>query len=140
MSDSSGSNRRRSRGRRSKNHAGPGEDSGAQASTAPRPAVLGEVVHLTTLRDRIVEAVGEIQRLRAENQALRARLEEMETQQATRGLDALFGDEEAPDPERLKGKLDRFIAAIDAYLGTYPVDDEGEETEAAAPVFGDDAS
>lgn len=73
----------------------------------------GDLRGLQRLRDRIEAATREIERLRAENAALAARLATFEGGEAS-PLAAAF--EGGDDPEALRAKIQGFIAAIDEVL------------------------
>ncbi len=69
---------------------------------------------LERLRERIEEAVHALEHLRRENEALAARIRELETRPEVPEGAAVVAFEE--DAEALKEKLAGFIAAVDQYL------------------------
>ncbi len=68
---------------------------------------------LERLRVRVLDAVRELDRLREENDALAARVAELETAGGESARVALFDD---GDPAALRARVDGFIEALDAYL------------------------
>jgi len=69
---------------------------------------------LRRLARRVEQAVETIERLRAENERLRRRVEELEAGPDVPEGETLLTLEE--DPEALRDKITHFIDAIDAYL------------------------
>ena len=87
-------------------------DPGAEPPSKPEaPKSLGS---LEKLRDRVEVAARELRRLREENQALAARLAEMEANPPADPEGAFVPLDE--DPELLRRKVTGFIEAIDRYL------------------------
>lgn len=86
------------------------EDPAAAESRSAPPA---EWRALVRLRERVEAAAAEIERLRAENAALAARLLELQEAGARPGGPAV----PIPgDPAELRARIESFIAAIDAVL------------------------
>jgi predicted RNase H-like nuclease (RuvC/YqgF family) len=88
------------------------EDAEGEASFEHLPAEHRDVMQ--RLYRRVEQAAATIERLRAENERLRRRVEELEAQPS-------FPDEETvltldEDPEDVKQRITRFIDAIDTYL------------------------
>ena len=81
----------------------------------PRPeaAPRNELRALAQLRDRVEAAALEVERLRAENAALAARVAELEAGASSPAL-SLFAEDEGV--EKLRVKIQGFIAAIDQVL------------------------
>jgi FtsZ-binding cell division protein ZapB len=69
---------------------------------------------LRRLTRRVEEAVETIERLRAENERLRRRVEELEAGPDLPDDETILTLED--DPEALRDRITRFIDAIDAYL------------------------
>lgn len=87
---------------------------------------------LERLRERVEAAAAEIERLRAENAELAARVRELAALEAAGGgADALrlALDEE---PEALREKIEGFIAAIDRMLAEPAAEDEAEPSESSS--------
>jgi phage shock protein A len=85
---------------------------------------------LRRLHRRVEQAAETIERLRAENERLRRRVEELEAQPS-------FPDDETvltldEDPEDVKQRITRFIDAIDTYLGVSADEDESGDASADA--------
>jgi 5'-deoxynucleotidase YfbR-like HD superfamily hydrolase len=84
------------------------------------------------LHRRVAEAVETIRRLRAENERLRRRVEELEAGPDLPEDETVLALED--DPEALRGRITRFIDAIDTYLERSPSDrpnaatDDGTDT------------
>jgi hypothetical protein len=68
---------------------------------------------LERLRTRVLDAVRELERLREENDALAARLADLEAQQGRALPDAFF---DGGDPAVLRERVEGFIEALDTYL------------------------
>lgn len=77
-----------------------------------RPESRAEWRSLSHLRDRVEAAVREIERLRAENAALHARLGEIQADQARPSF--AFGEGE--DPDALKTRVQGFLDLVDGLL------------------------
>ena len=75
---------------------------------------LKSTASLERLRDRVELAAQELTRLRKENDALTARLRELETRPAVKPDETLLALEESP--EAVRRKVEGFIEAIDRYL------------------------
>ena len=71
---------------------------------------------LDRLRDRVEKAASEIERLRAENAELTARVRELAEFEAAGGNADAVGLTFEEDPEELRGKIEGFIEAIDRLL------------------------
>ena len=107
-------------------------------SDAPGPAAGAEPARddlraLRRLRDRIDAAAGEIERLRAENAALAARVAAMEGGDGA----ALPFDLSAPGAaDALRARLDGYIAAVDQALrdATPPAPREDAEAATSPPA------
>lgn len=69
---------------------------------------------LARLRNRIRQAVQEIERLRTENRRLQARVRELEQRPALDDDEAFVRLKE--DPEALRNQIEHFIETIDTYL------------------------
>ncbi len=65
------------------------------------------------MRDRVKQAVREIERLRKENAVLAARVKELETG----GSDGGFFLADVETPEELKARIQGFIATINDLIG-----------------------
>ena len=89
------------------------------AATASRPA-------LKRLRQKVHRAAEEIERLRAENRALRQRVAELESRPAI-GEDEAFVTLE--DPDALRTQIEHFIDTIDAYLAENETPDAKTDDE-----------
>ncbi len=88
----------------------------------PEPPARQELRALTVLRDRVEAAAREIERLRAENAALAARVAELQTTAGSGEGDAFRAlVAEGEDVEALKARIQGFIAAIDQVIN--PTDD-----------------
>lgn len=74
---------------------------------------LSDLRAFVDLRDRVGKAIREIERLRKENAALSARVNELEAGES--GGFSLGNDGESP--EQLKAKIQDFIATINDVLG-----------------------
>lgn len=85
--------------------------------------------HRDTMRRlyrRVEQATVTIERLRAENERLRRRVEELEEQPAFPDAETVFSLDD--DPDAVKERINRFIEAIDTYLeATAPDADPTEE-------------
>lgn len=68
---------------------------------------------LERLRDRVLDAARELDRLREENRHLTERLAALETEMRERTTLLVPGDE---TPEALRERIEGFISALDAYL------------------------
>ena len=81
------------------------------------------------LYQRVEEAVNTIEKLRSENEALRARVAELEAQPTFPEDESVLALDE--DPDVLKGRINRFIDAIDTYLNasehTSAIDEDDAE-------------
>ena len=86
----------------------------APPATAPS---ANAAAALERLRLRVGDALRELDRLRAENDRLAARVAELETE-ADRAADAVTIAGE--DPEALRAKVEGFIEALDQYLAHDP--------------------
>lgn len=87
----------------------------APATGGGRTIALKPPEALKRLRDRVEQAVGELERLRAENTRLAERLRDLEARSGVTPHEAtglLFDD----DPDALRTKIEGFIAAIDQHL------------------------
>jgi hypothetical protein len=84
---------------------------------APRsePPAPTELRALVQLRERVEAAAREIERLRAENEALAARVAALQDQHAP-PASSPFALPEGEDVEKLKAKIQGFIDAIDRVL------------------------
>lgn len=78
------------------------------------PSPRQELRALAHLRDRIEAAAAEIERLRAENAALSARVVELQASGGGDTLGALLSDGE--DVDALRARIQGFIAAIDGVI------------------------
>ncbi len=75
---------------------------------------------LDRLRDRVQKAAKEIERLRAENAALTARVRDLDALEPDAGgLSLDFGE----DPDEVRAKVQGFIEAVDRLLAE-PADEE----------------
>ena len=96
-----------------------------EASRTPPP----EWRTLARLRERVEAAVREIERLRADNAALAARVDQLR--------DAVGDDGLAPvlpgDPDTLRARVQGFIDAIDEVLAAEPAAAEPAEAAAGDP-------
>jgi FtsZ-binding cell division protein ZapB len=81
---------------------------------------------LRRLARRVEQAVETIERLRAENERLRRRVEELEAGPDVPDGETLLTLEK--DPEALRDKITHFIDAIDAYLDRPAAGPPDEET------------
>jgi regulator of replication initiation timing len=82
---------------------------------------------------RVERAVETIERLRAENERLRRRVEELEAQPTLPDDETVFALDE--DPEEVKERITRFIDAIDTYLEGSSVEEASDD--GAADGLGD---
>ena len=99
------------------------ETSAAQSGSgaARGPARLKSPQSLARLRDRVQEAADQLTRLREENEALRARIEQLEQRPVVDPDLTLLTFED--DPDALRRKIAGFIATLDDYLGDHTQDD-----------------
>ena len=88
------------------------EDQNPEAEA--EPVRLKSPASLERLRDRVEVAAHEITRLREENQALAARIKEIEARPVVDAQGAFVSLDN--DPEVLRRKINGFIQAIDRYL------------------------
>jgi len=100
------------------------DDSGA-SHDGPVPDAHRDV--LQRLRHRVEEAVETIERLRAENERLRRRVEELEAGPDRPDDETILTLED--DPEALRDRITRFIDAIDAYLDRPGPPDPADPTD-----------
>lgn len=77
------------------------------------------------LHRRVEQAAEAIQQLRAENERLRRRVEELEAQPSFSEDETVLTVED--DPEEVRDQITRFIDTIDAYLDAAAPDPESEE-------------
>jgi hypothetical protein len=105
------------------------------ASSRPVPPPPAEWRALSRLRERVEDAVREVERLRAQNASLARRVAELQE-----GL----GADEAPglafpggaDPDALRAKIQGFIDAIDEVLAApEPEPDAGPDGDGASADF-----
>lgn len=104
-----------------------GEESDGQSGLGHLPVEHREAMQ--RLQQRVEQAAATIERLQAENERLRRRVEELEAQPAFPDDDTVFALDE--DPEDVKQRITRFIDAIDTYLEASEADD-GDEAAADA--------
>lgn len=110
------------------------EPSAAPEADAGRPEARPEWRSLSHLRDRVEAAVREIERLRAENDALAGRLAEL---QAERAQAPSFAFGEGEDPDATRARVQGFLDLVDGLLaaGEPPAqpggDGAADESEAA---------
>jgi predicted RNase H-like nuclease (RuvC/YqgF family) len=100
----------------------PDEDEPEGETEAPDVSHL-PAEHRNTIRRlyrRVEQAVSTIERLRAENERLRRRVEELEEQPAFPDAETVLTLDD--DPEAVKERISRFIDAIDTYLGAADAD------------------
>lgn len=83
---------------------------------------------LRRLRDRITEAADTIAQLRAENEQLRERIQELEKRPVLPDDKAVLTLDD--DPEALRSRVTDFIDAIDAYLDATAPEEEAENEPA----------
>ena len=108
------------------------ESDATSRSAAPPPA---DWRALSRLRERVEDAVREIERLRSQNAALARRVTELQDQLGDEGGVRLHES----DPEALRTRIQGFIDAIDDVLRTEaeapetvePTEDEDEPRDAA---------
>lgn len=89
-----------------------GGDEGKQVSLSPLPTEHRDAVR--QLSRRVAQAVDTIERLRAENERLRRRVEELEAGPDLPDDEAFLRLED--DPDALRDRITQFIDAIDACL------------------------
>jgi predicted RNase H-like nuclease (RuvC/YqgF family) len=81
------------------------------------------------LRRRVEEAIDTIEALRAENERLRRRVEELEAQPAFPEAETVLTLDD--DPDAVKERIGRFIDTIDTYLEAAEPDASPEEDPSA---------
>jgi hypothetical protein len=86
------------------------------------------------LHRRVTQAVRTIEELRAENERLRRRIEELEAGPTVPEDESLFTLDEPPDA--LRDRITAFIDAIDTYLDAAP--DADATSDAASPPSAED--
>lgn len=89
-----------------------GEDGGDQGPLSPLPAEHRDAIR--RLSRRVAQAVDTIEQLRAENERLRRRVEELEAGPDRPDDETVLSLED--DPDALRDRITQFIDAIDACL------------------------
>jgi chromosome segregation ATPase len=90
--------------------------------------------HRDTMRRlyrRVEQAVATIEQLRAKNERLRRRVEELEEQPAFPDVETVLTLDD--DPEAVKERISRFIDAIDTYLDAADADAPDASEEEPSP-------
>lgn len=105
-----------------------GGDMGAE-DLAHLPAEHREAVQ--HLRRRVEQAVATIKRLRAENEQLRRRVDELEAQPTFPDDETVFALDDEPDD--VKQRITSFIDAIDSYLEASAAEEEPDDRPSDAP-------
>lgn len=87
---------------------------------------------LERLRERVEAAAAEIERLRAENAELAARVRELAALDAAGGDATVLGLSIDEEPEALREKIEGFIAVIDRMLAEPSPDAPAEPSESSS--------
>ena len=84
------------------------------------------------LHRRVQQARETIEKLRAENEQLRAQIQKLNERPVVPDDKTVLALDD--EPEALRGRIDDFIDAIDAYLEATATEGHEEEDDASAPA------